>query len=114
MNKKFNFDAKVQFSKEKYLELFHQIDWNELKRTKDKIILVDTSLGEIEYLEGEGRFTKMDLLNSDSFIYNVSHPNNAVGSIIMYKVLEKILVENNHLIVITENFGFNSISDELN
>lgn len=109
--KKINFNSELEFGMEKYLELLHEIDWNELKRSSNKIIMVDLTFGGISNLEE--KFNIEQLMNIESFILNVSHPKTTIGSLNHCKIIEKIMVQNNNLIILVESYGFNSHSDKL-
>lgn len=99
------FNKELEFGKGKYLDLLHKIDWNKLRRESNKILMVDMD-GKIENIED--KFEVNNLLNVDSFIVNLSHELNVIGSIIHYNILEIIRVGNHNLIIIVESYYFNS------
>lgn len=83
-------------------DLFSKIQWNELQRETGKILLVDVTDLRFPVKEITDEFTHNQLLEVDSIILNNFHEVTALGSITHYKILERTIVTNNHLIIFGE------------
>lgn len=93
------------FNVMQYKDLVENVKWNDLKKLRNSIFYLDVNDNSLVELND---FNKEDVINCDSFIQNFSSENNVITSIAHYKIIERIAVTQDNLILIVESYSYNS------
>jgi hypothetical protein len=84
-------------------DYFELLNWNELKRSHDKVYNVDINNNYTQSEDITDKFNREELLKIESFVFNTSHEMTTVGSINHYVVIDKLIDNNNNLILFTKS-----------
>jgi hypothetical protein len=84
-------------------DYFELLNWNELKRNHNKVYNVDIDNSYTQSEDITDKFNREELLKIESFVFNTSHEMTSVGSINHYVVIDKIIDNNNNLILFTKS-----------
>ncbi|WGT37112.1 hypothetical protein QH639_14790 [Lysinibacillus sp. 1 U-2021] len=99
-----------KFDAVQYKDLIDNVNWNELKKVSNSIFYFDVNDNRLFELHD---FNREDVLTCDSFIQNFSSENTIITSIAHYKIIERILVTEDNLILIVEPYSYNSHNNPL-
>jgi hypothetical protein len=84
-------------------EYFKLINWNKLKRERNKIFNVDIDKPFTQLDDISDTYDREELLKVNSFVYNTSHEMTTIGNVKYYVILEKIIDNNKNLILFTKS-----------
>jgi hypothetical protein len=82
-------------------EYFELLNWNELKRSYNKIYYVDIENRYNQSNDITENYEREELMKVDSFISNSSNERTTIGSINHYTILDRIIDNNNNLFLFT-------------
>ncbi|WP_068792830.1 hypothetical protein [Brevibacillus laterosporus] len=84
--------------------IYSKIEWLRLSKVKNKTFLYEIDSKSLSIREYENADRSL-LISADSFVTHVINKYNDTGFITKYHIIERILDENNNLVVIVESCG---------